>query len=370
MLDLISDIKIHHHILVDGKKVQEYFCVVLTAKDKIEVIEEFSSNEAFSQSKYFKKHPRIVTIAGSCLLHKTKLLNQSLIEAVPFYNPKEYYVDIYDDTSQSQVVLAKKTEIDNLLNQTKISNSIIGVLLGEIAAHTYIREDNPEMTKQSTSISTPNYIIQTMDGVIKKIVQNEDSSNMSAFASQTVELFNVEFIKGTGLDYTKINYSDYAFTQQWKKLGLIFVGMWLVLLLINFGVFQSVYSKASVIPENNLSIAEQIQKAQSQINQLSKEGTNASGDFALLSDYIGSKAPRSITLTSIELNPLSNEEGTPTITRNTITVDGKSKSSKEVNTFIKQLKEVERFSSINVIYIKILKSQVAFQLEIKYIAND
>jgi hypothetical protein len=370
VLDLISDIKIHHHLLAEGKKVKEYFSVVLTAKDKIEVVAEFSSSEAFSQSKYYAKHPRLVTIAGSCLLHKTKLENQSLTEAIPFFSPKDYYIDNYEDSAQTHIVLAKKIEIDSTLLQTEIDNPIIGVLLSEIAAITYIGEDNPERARQTISLSTPNYTIQMIDGGIKDIVQKKEMSSVSAFALQTIELFNGNFIRGVDLEYAETNLADYSFIKQWKKFGLIFVGIWLVLLLVNFGFFQSIYSKASIIPENNLSVAEQILKVRGQINQFSNEGSATSGDFALLADYIGREVPPSVTLTSIELNPLSNEEGTTTIANSSILVNGNSKSSKEVNIFIKGLKTVERFSNINVIYIKMLKSQVAFELEIKYTAND
>lgn len=370
MFDLIADIKVHHHLTVDGTNVQEYFSIIKSAKDKIEVLAEYDTRDLFLASEYAGKHPRVVTVAGSCLLHKTRANGQSLEDAIPFYNSIDYYSAEYQDKAKNNVVLAKRKDIDILLEKTSVQNPIVSLVLGEISSFIYLQEDNPNELRGETATISPNYHIESVDGVILDIARTETTQNQAIYASQTVELLNGGFIDGIQLDWIQTNNEDHQFFQKWKKYGLIFVAAWLVILLVNFGVFQSVYSKASVIPDNNLSATEQISQLKSQISKLSNENTTVNGDFALLADLIGTKVPTAVSLKNIELNPLINTEGKTQIVSNTISIVGHSKSSVGINTFVKELKEVSRFRRVNVIYIKKLKSTVEFQLDLDYLFND
>jgi hypothetical protein len=367
VVSLLPNIKVVQHIWVKEMEELHSFFVLKKEKDDITLLSKFDNKKTFLSSEFNKYIPRIVVIAGDVVLHKTIETDASFAEALPFFSPSEFYFNAYPNKVTTTVTLAKRSSVDNLVELEMAKNPVTTIYLGELAAYFYKLEDEQDELLQESEIQSPNYTIKQQNKEVTDIApQLNKGATLEAFAKQIFELHQLKLLPSIHHVNANKQADDFNFIWKWKHFALYFLGCILLVLLVNFVVFQSLYKETALLPAQVVTVQDEINDLQQSIYNLRKEQLAKNGNFALLSDKLALEVPDKIVLTLVALNPMENEEGRLRFLKNKLKIDGVSPSSKDVNVFIQQLQKTTVFRDVNLEYIKMIKSGVEFSITIQY----
>lgn len=346
------------------------FLIELTLDKNSISITDKSSVNSFDDifQKIVKGIPVFVNLSGKGVL--TKKINGedlSISQILPNINIEDFYTqrisnflsvsrrDVIDEIVQ----LFSKQEIDLLgvsLNGLPVEN-LIGLLNdkpNKVSGSTLVYQiEEEEIVEVSTNTDIESKDILVGDEWLS-------SDYLVAYSLAFQELLHQ--VDSIGIEEESITLLGDEFKQKqlFKRSGIGILGGVLFVLVINFFFFSSFRNTNQELVgqlgmyEGQIKKIESLQKeVESKNNFLTKTGWLNPSKASYYSDQIGETVPKSIRLTQLQLNPIdkkkTKKQKETIFTSNLILVSGTSKSSMELNKWIKVVKELDWVSNAEVL---------------------
>ncbi len=297
-------------------------------------------------------------------LHSADFIHQHL----PAVNADEFYFQVIPQENGSCFIgLLRKEQADTLIaeilsDKYEIADVILGS--GVVIAINKLIEGYNQISSGSSKIELQNGYIENIvpvdENIEKEIMLGElavKSNCINAFSAafSYVTLQSLYINEGGGLVNHKIKHSEKS---RLKAIKYFFIGLALIISLVNFLVFSNYFSKSNKL-QSELDI---YQDKYQQINELlssyekkkgliEQTGLLEGNSLAKYSDKIASTLPAEVVLTDFYLNPptkIENVEDTLTAyQRNTILIKGNCNSSMIINEWVNVLKSQNFIKDVN-----------------------
>lgn len=364
-------------LLVENKKEE----LRIVKKDKVDY------NGSISE-KWDKKLPFILTINTNQVIQKevtgTETVDEKLLhKAFPNTNWEEFYFQIWRLETKSLIAICRKNYIESLLEEySKQGINVAGISLGvgslaEIISYT--EKDTIITNHQTVSWNENNNIVianpekleadYSINGLA---IQN---SHLLAFASLLAFLMQNSSNTGNAIPFSHKQYDDYLQHSFFTKGLRLMIGFLLVILLINFFVFNHYYSKSQETDVSlmlNKSSLKEIRQSKQRI--LSKEqklkevmAGSQSHSSAILND-ISKSAPASILLSEMVYQPLEKkikaEEAITTFAK-TITISGTTINNQDFTSWVETIEQLKWVNDVLITHFgKNENNETTFALKI------
>jgi Tfp pilus assembly protein PilN len=300
-------------------------------KEKAVVIATWYNLKSIAQleNKISALTPVSLVINGKGLIQKSIPIEEEVLplSILPGINPNDFLFEIYKDEKLSEVAIIRKNIVENIIDElSKCNICVVSLSLAFydfkyiaqiINQNGYINTNQYNLNFSNRNIN--NYKITTSEE--KEILVKEDinvgteyikSNFIIAYSAALKLLVNNRNI-GTGIRLEKIIENQKKLHQasllKSYSLGLL-VGF-LILLLINFFIFNTYFKKNDALVSNYQFSLMQNSKFDSLRKRITEKKIflantgwlNNSKMISFYADRIGATIPDSITLTSLNINP-------------------------------------------------------------------
>lgn len=385
-----------------GKDERITFNVVLIKRERtlFKVIQSCSGLGSLDELMIIldKYSPVILTISGYGILHKktennsTPNLLNSFNKTFPHSNPKEFYIQqaTYDENNFTYTSIIRRSQLDSLLN--KLPNvKIINVVFGPFAMKRLL----PIMESSAFingSINIGHYQFSFNNSYIENISWAEDSesrdrirvgdsvydsSSLIPYASVLNYYAPGNLITEAEIESITLKNQDFGYEMKFKKIAIVLAVTFFSLLLVNFLLFNSYFSRSNDLKQslsvNSRSIAEldslkkELDSHKQILTNYNFKGMSKTSYYA---DRIAASVPHSIALEELYLFPLKKSDtGSEDLLfdNKKILIIGYSLASIELNEWIKQLQKNSWTGKVNILsYIQSgAKDKGKFSIEVE-----
>jgi hypothetical protein len=322
--------------------------------------------------------PVSVVINGKGVLVKrvASTVDSGIIHSViPNANPNEFYYELSELQEGRVIAIIRKETVDKILRQLKtLDLKIISVSLGFNAINNILPFFNhsSKFTIESDSLTLEVVSNKVIDFEKKQLtVINKYQDEEYLIANQYLKPSTIiSFSAATGLLADDLKYSggingqvmnlerkEYRFYKLFKAASwtlLIFV---LLILLINFIIYNNYYHKNVELAETEVLSGNATSKTTSlkqEVIQKEKfllaSGWTTTSRISLYADRIAAVLPQNIVLSSMQIFPMRVNSDEPNIIdfrTDAIIITGKSDDPVEINQFLNSLKLLPQFKEAN-----------------------
>ncbi|WP_299118258.1 PilN domain-containing protein [uncultured Tenacibaculum sp.] len=345
---------------------EEFVLLSLVKKGKELLVKNrsfYSSYNKLLSSFEKEQHVFLVLNNHQVLSKKIDVINNShdilTKKAFPNINLNDFYFEVYSTKKASFVSICRKEYVDNLIhNYKKKKVSVIGFSLGVLVVQNILQFlDDGEVQTSISKIQIKKGELNEVEKTTSEKVLNYSINNLEVVNNELLCLGGIlsyYFGKDNQLGLAKKNHElREAYNQQkifslGLKGGVVFL---FLVLLTNFIFFNHYYTKNNQLlidVQLNDSYKNQLLKLQSEIKQKEKVIANLSSvsrsKVSLYLDDIAILIPNTITLTSLEYQPLSTrvkKEKLITTYKNQIQIKGVLSSNEDFTKFIRFLENKE-----------------------------
>ncbi|PCH67342.1 MAG: hypothetical protein COC01_06020 [Bacteroidetes bacterium] len=323
--------------------------------------------------------PICLVINGRGIIHKKVAICEgiNLVQLVfPNANENEFYVQQQNATDESVFVsLARKSLINGILDQFGCAGfEVVSLSLGPFCLIALAPLLNVNISDNDFRLSFANHYVQYKNGQIDdclfkpKYESNKNWSIGNDYLPESVltaygAAFQFLFPKTerivTKVDVVDEARGDWKYKKLFKVFGATSLGFFLVVLLINFLLFNSFNNQNQVL-HDELSIHKQqillLNKLENQVEQ-KKEFLKSSSwlkqsKVSYYADQIGLTVPKDIKLLKLDINPLQVSKNMRQknfkFANDIIQVNGLCSESAYLNNWIKLLRELNWVEEVTI----------------------
>lgn len=350
------------HYTLDGEDWTA-FLTLEKRKNELEITQ--NGKQIFSDSlpkRINKKLPVCLIVNTNQVLHKetleTNLSDEKLLHRTfPNLSLEEFFYEIWQMQHKTIVAVARKKYVNDIVDKytdkgISISSINLGICsISEISE--FITNDTIYTNIQKITFSDKQILFSN-----EKITQNShhkingltvQNNHVLAFSGILQFLFKSNNTRGNLVSYGK-TLKDKFLQQSFFKKGIqTSLGILLVLLFVNFLLFNLYYSKTleiNELSELNMTSLERVNTIKKRIvekEKLANSLFNKDGyRYSTKINTITKSIPNSILLIQLTLNPLDKniKEGEKiTVKQNTITISGTAKDNNEFSKWIETLEK-------------------------------
>jgi len=345
-------------LLIEEKKEG----LVISKKDRVgynqKIAEKWDVKLPFflilNTNQVIQKEVLSIEVSDDKLLHK----------AFPNTNWEEFYFEIWRLKTKSIIAIARKTYLDEILNQyDKQKIKVAGISLGVCALSEifgYVNENQIFTNNQVISKHEEQQIISTnvLESSINYNVNDLEVENrhLLAFSGILRLLLNTTANSGSVISFSDELHYNYNQKQFFAKGLKIMIGIVLGILLLNFIFFTHYYKLAQETTETvlvNKSSLEDVSKIKQRIIIKEEKVKNSVGktdsQSSLLINEIAKGIPSSILLTELIFNPLEKKikaEEAVLTTNKAITIIGTTLSNDDFTHWIEDIEKKESIDKV------------------------
>jgi len=368
-------------VFLPGEKFHINATVVSLKKNK--VVQEHSfiglANLNELAKKLDQKIPVSVIFNGKGVLVK-KLAgptnNVSVQSIIPGANPADFYFESFSNNSVSIASMARKETVDKILEEaTRTGFKTISVSFGVAMLNNII----PILELNNETFETDSLAVTLNDEKIISDVKTKEEINVEKFQPGEIKIAD-QYIKPSALlsfaagvfcltDDLKFNppvttalivvqRSEWRYEKLFKAFGLGVLAFLLLILLINFFIYDNIFQKNQALQFSQLENAEQLSKLNDLNTEIGRKerflqqsGWKNLSRTSYFADRVGSMTPASVLLTVLNINPIrtnaETEEPGRLFKKDTIFINGVCGEPADLNKFINNLKLIPDFRSIS-----------------------
>lgn len=304
-----------------------------------------------------KSIPVSINLSGKGVLTK-KTNGNSIQQLLPNIKLDEFYIQ----ETTHLVTVTRKDEVDKILQSFKESGvDVIGVSLNGLTI-----ENINSLLDLNQEVNGNLFLYKFDNNEIVDVINAKNLENQTLkLGSENIEIkylvaYSLAFQNILNVvDNIHINSGDlslledeYLQKQLFKKGGFGALVLVLIVLLINFFIFNTLRDENQQLStqlgmyEGQIKKIESLKKEVESKNKfLTKTGWLNSSRTSFYADQIGVTVPKSITLTELNINPRDKKESKKqkedVFITNAIHVSGNCRSSLEINKWIKELKNLD-----------------------------
>ncbi|MDD3685239.1 MAG: hypothetical protein PHE56_00595 [Bacteroidales bacterium] len=345
------------------------------AKNEINIIKRFDGTSSINNEPEFlftDKLPVIISIDGKGVLHKKASLadgndsDEIISNIFPNIQSDNVYYQVVDAYDSSVIVSVIRKENCDFLNKQIEKGLIYEILVGPFSLKNLI---NVIEKSNDEKLVAGGYELSFKSDEIINISRTSELKTSFKVANEIIEekylipysnainYFIDKEINKSILQDINIK-SEFLAGRAFKKLGIVSISFFFLLLLLNFLVFdhynkkQSTLSVLCVENENLLQALTQLETDLQQKKEfVEKSGILRGTGSAIFFDYIAGTVPPEITLTSMNINPLSGKlkkDEKPSFDFGVIDISGQTSSGESLNVWISQIKEFDWVTEISI----------------------
>lgn len=377
-------------------------CVSLVEKNKSLLINESKSglNDFYSLTEFFKNNPNVyLVINGKGIIHKkveVELIKEDLKQAnlvsyvLPNVEAKDFYGQYNEQDDSIFISVCRNKLIEELLKELSEFNCYPSeIFLGPFSLETIAG-----FIDSNTQLNVNTQRLVFLNGKIKAIERLENYTQESyviegeSLSSEIIIAYSAAILNSLELSYSanriqeiEQNRNAIQFRMKFKKYLTFSLGVFCILLLINFLVFSYLFQKTEA-SSNIVSSNEEYIRKQNKIKT----------DYQRKKDYLFRKnwdnkiqltnymedlsivAPTGLRLLSVAYQKLNNkksrQEKMMVFDYSTIEVNGTVRNSSELNQWMKQLDEFIYVKDIKLLDYKINISTNIYMFNLKILLND
>gem|GEM_PF-5923175 len=386
-IKLNNKVNILHINYISADEIKYYLCNAVNYRGEIKQTGDIIEMDGLSQLSDSDSTPFIINFSGKIVLFKAlgirndsaKDVDNALQKIVPGIDVNEFFVQqLVDKENNWFVSLVRRKYISDILMKLKSINIlVVGISLGPMDLLQVFLEKFSDTTK---AFEGSYYSFHSVNGIFSRVEQNtnqnkEDDLFIGHLYYTAYAWFN--FTKSPDMHELKVNQQAFRFTYYTKKVLVLFLIIWFVILVLNFVTFKITWDK-NILYKSELSskneIIQQLDsiKARARDNEALLKRMNVQNKtrYAYLSDRIGQTLLRNITLTEINIFPFSKDNDTTFFNTSQILISGKTNDINNINKWINILKEEEWISEISLSgYDKVSRNETGFfslQLTVNY----
>lgn len=357
------------HYTLDG---EDWSAFLILKKRNNELEIAYNDKQVFSDSlpkRIDQKSPVCLVINTNQVLHKeiseTNLSDEKILHRTfPNLSLEEFFYEIWQMEDKTIVAVARKKYINEITEKYTSQGFIIAnISLGVCPVSkitNFLSGDTIYTNTQKLLFSEDNALISN-----EKIAQNTyykingltvQNSYLLAFSTILQFLFKPSNTRGNMVLHNQTLQYNFIQNSFFKKGIQVALAILLVLLLVNFFVFNHYYSKTLEINElsslntTSLETVTTIKKRIAEKEKLANSLFNATGySYSTKINTITKNIPNSILLTQLTLNPLDKniKEGEKiNVKQNTITISGTTKDNNEFTKWIENMENLEFIDSV------------------------
>jgi len=357
--------------------------VLLGYKDgKVSLLKELVLVENLHQlfNKLPKGIPCAISITGKCVFQKEvfnhhEFENDKLVTAIlPTVEPNDFYWQLAESESGSQLAVIKKDILDKLLY--RMFELKINVQLLSLSYYSLI--PNVELVLQTdTKLTLLCYQLWFADGIISRFEtfipdqrttsdrlnicgETFDSKNLLAYCTAlNYYLTGPVITEGLNSLIIKNNISEQQYKMKFRIMTSSILGITFLTLIINFCVFRyySTYNNSfdattsirNLNRDNYLKFSQQVDRRE---YYFKKNGWLKGYRFSLLADRIAATVPDSVILSSMGIFPLraqiNSRVGDLDFSRDTIIITGICKNPLLLRGWLRDIKSINRIKDVKI----------------------
>lgn len=376
---------IEHH----GKNTIE---AILLHKKKsvLEISDEFneSSVESLAQKLPKKQHAFLVVnnneVLSKHIQNSVKDSNQLLYNAFPSISKNDFYFEIHTTQNNHLVSICRKSYIDQLIETYReygvqivdfsLGNSLTAMVNNFIENDSYYTS-NASITKaQETqgTIEFTDYIPKQSYDINGLAIENRKLLSFAGALSYILKSDTTESNFETESKNLLQTFKEQRFFSQFFMFGLGFI---LLLLLVNFFVFNSYFEEVEIMKETSqvnvmqkdklLNLKAATDEKQKTVDDILKNATSRSSYYI---DKIALSLPKTIQLRSLNYQPITKriKKGKPVLLQeNTILISGISMDSDLFSNWIAVLEDFNWVTSATVVINGNAKKNTDFSVTIQ-----
>lgn len=338
--------------------------------------------------------PVALNISGRGILHKQvpgEYQGHIIQSLIPGANSNEYYYQRFTYSAKEDIAIVRKQPVDHLINLFTDKGYIVlnaGISLGFAAGilqmintgrqpqiftgnHIVHLSTEGEMTSYATSPSHAQIIECAIDAIILKSIQ---IPSFSIAVNTLIDIQEAPGIEVESIIQARYNYRHKKIftTSAWAIL-LFLLGT----LLINFMVYQHYYQlneeslARRTLYQNRLDNLDTLQtKVKQKELFMQKLGWLKPASFSEISDKLAASVPEDITLTEMDIFPISGKENTDVqfnSKRDTVMITGYCYEPGSVNEWISSMDSIDMIQSVKLLNYWYKKEDETgnFRIEIK-----
>ncbi|MBS1624343.1 MAG: hypothetical protein JST83_10010 [Bacteroidetes bacterium] len=317
-------------------------------------------------SQFENSPPLAISLTGRWVIsRKIKRIenssDQALLHAIlPNAIADEFYIQRYEsDTDFEFVSVIRKQALTPVLNTLRDAGiSVVSLTLGPFDIHSVV----PLLPQKVSTLETLPYNIEIENGYLTHIQTSPVAATaqpydvggiicpagyLIAFASafayltdSTTHLIDIAEVREQN--------SEFQYQKRFRKTGFVYLIVLFSLLLVNFIVFfylnddnKKIQAQVSV-DATTISLVDRLHKQLSERQEfLNRNGISSTSRLCYYADRIAASVPEGITLTSLDINPATQDEDAQKLIYRSqyIHISGQTKYSIEVNDWIKAIKK-------------------------------
>lgn len=371
-------------LLLTEKKKGE---LVIRQKDKVRYTDKFPEN-------WDKKLPFFITINNKQVIQKeisgTDTSDGKLLhKAFPNIAWNEFYYEIWRLKTKSVIAISRKSYVDTLVESYKTQGILInGFSLGVTGIS--VLQEYTDSARLSTNTQTISF------SESDNCITSSEKPLTVTYSLNGLEIENSQLLAFSGIlklilssGGTTSNFSDHNaqlsdayYQSRFFRNGLkTAVGSLLVLLLINFFIFNNYYKKTQAIAEEiemNKATLEAVQKTKERI-RIKEQKVKSIGDLAtskssLIINEMVKNMPSSILLSELTFNPVEKkikpEESIQTLDK-TLLVSGKVIANSALTVWVEMLEKLKWINGVVITHFgKDENGDTVFSLKITLKENE
>jgi hypothetical protein len=340
-----------------------------------------------------QKTPVSINISGKGLLiRKVKKQNeydpvQLIRSLIPNASPEDFYIKVYDFETNSFVALIRTEQVKSLIEGFTANNLFVteinlgpfslSNILGQLSAFDSIVCPGYRINIENNSIKDYQLCSEHLD--FQYQIGEEKFSSESILSFATGLDFFIEENKDQKNAEIEGSRISYRFHRKGKVFGMAGLVLLFSILLINFLMFDSYNKKVNMIQQKvamNRTLVNQHDSLKSEFLRKKafseKFGNTGSSTFSLYLDRLASKVPNEVILDKVFINPIRKHSGNNKkleFENNKIIIEGRTKSSLDINQYIKDIKSFSWVKEVEVINFKNEKTNKTAQFILEIITN-
>jgi Tfp pilus assembly protein PilN len=367
-----------------------------THGNKVQIDETIHNFRLAEKIQAGKKHPVTLVITGKKVLIKKvagPVTGNALEMILPQANPDEFYIQTTKEQDFTIIAVIRRSVIDDLVKEFESSGySILNIHLGFSIVNSIARFITIET---GHSLLLGPYSLQVNSGGISNFEVNWNTTEpiiheylvinqyiqgthvlpyAAAISLMTDQLEDRAAIDSTFLD---MNREEFRYKKYFSAAGVSFAGLLLLLLLINFLLFDHYYAKNKEIAALQSVTKQETEQMQHINNEVAiKERFLISSGWlkpvrtSFYADRLAGLLPNDVWLTNLQFYPLRtsgfSDAGDYHFKKDTIVLTGNCTDAGLVNIFINNLKTIKTIKDVSMKqYISVREEDTGqFTLEI------
>lgn len=352
--------------------------VLLTVKKGVvnKVLEQYHLETiADLKNKITTDIPLALVLNGKGILQKriegilTTQQNFDFSSILPNINPTDFFYQFDSYSNFTIISLARKDAIENILKQltiqgfkvlsTTLSFKNITPLLDllpnsknliiDTSTNTLILERNEI---NNYTIAEPTRFNDTKATEFNIGNQYIKSNGLLSYGAALTLLINpIESIEESGFSTVARDREEFKNYLLFKAASIGLLGFIFFILLINFFLYNHFFSANNYLRSTSQSTVEQVDKSKALSNELSlkenfiqNSGWQKNSKLSFFADRIAAAVPDEVTLTSLNVHPISSsvfsETGTFNFKKDTILITGTCENPLQLNYFVDKIKSI------------------------------